>query len=283
METVVLSFSGGRTSAYMTKYMLDNYKDKYNFIVLFANTGQEHPKTLDFVHNCDKYFNFNTVWIEAVVHHGQRKGNTAKVVTYDTADREGTPFEEVIKKHGVPNKSFPMCTRELKQRPIMSYMRSLGYKPRKYKIALGIRADETRRVSTSARQKNVIYPLVDAGVDKDMILDWWKEQEFDLEILEHQGNCTWCWKKSDRKHFLNIEENPSWYEFPKRMERLYNRVGPQKDKSVPRNFFRFNRDTETMFKLYELSKNNIIPISKIEHGYGCSESCEIFPTEETNE
>ena len=173
-----------------------------------------------------------------------------------------------------------MCTRELKQRPIMSYMRSLGYKPRQYKIALGIRADETRRVSTSARQNNVIYPLVDAGVDKEMILDWWKEQPFDLEILEHQGNCTWCWKKSDRKHFLNIEENPSWYEFPKRMEKLYCYVGPQSDKTIPRNFFRFNRDTETMFKLYQLSKDNIIPISQIEHGAGCSESCELYPMEE---
>lgn len=60
-NNLVISFSGGRTSAYMTKYLLDNYAEKYNFYVVFANTGQEHEKTLEFINNCDKHFNFNTV------------------------------------------------------------------------------------------------------------------------------------------------------------------------------------------------------------------------------
>ena len=38
----------------------------------FANTGQEHEKTLDFIHNCDTHFNFNTVWIEAVISKEKR-------------------------------------------------------------------------------------------------------------------------------------------------------------------------------------------------------------------
>ncbi|BDE26073.1 hypothetical protein OCUAc20_45730 (plasmid) [Acinetobacter baumannii] len=63
-----ISFSGGRTSAYLTWYMLNNYSHLYNFIVTFANTGIEHEKTLEFVDKCDKYFNFNTVWLEAVIH-----------------------------------------------------------------------------------------------------------------------------------------------------------------------------------------------------------------------
>ena len=46
METVVLSFSGGRTSAYMTKYMLDNYKDKYNFIIQLWNGFRNSGLTL---------------------------------------------------------------------------------------------------------------------------------------------------------------------------------------------------------------------------------------------
>ena len=60
-ENYQISFSGGRTSAYMTKLLLDNFSDKYNFIVTFANTGMEHEKTLEFIHNCDLNFNFNTV------------------------------------------------------------------------------------------------------------------------------------------------------------------------------------------------------------------------------
>ncbi|WP_228912063.1 hypothetical protein ACOCHV_19410 (plasmid) [Acinetobacter baumannii] len=39
-----ISFSGGRTSAYLTWYLLNNYSHLYNFIVTFANTGIEHEK-----------------------------------------------------------------------------------------------------------------------------------------------------------------------------------------------------------------------------------------------
>lgn len=39
-----ISFSGGRTSGYMTKLLLDNWSDRYDFIVTFANTGLEHPQ-----------------------------------------------------------------------------------------------------------------------------------------------------------------------------------------------------------------------------------------------
>ncbi len=72
-KTLVISFSGGRTSGYMTKKLLES-KDKWKeVLVLFANTGQEHEKTLEFIHNCDQRFGFNTVWLEAVVHKDQKK------------------------------------------------------------------------------------------------------------------------------------------------------------------------------------------------------------------
>ena len=49
---LVNSFSGGRTSALMTKLMMEHEAHKYSAVInVFANTGQEHPKTLEFVHN----------------------------------------------------------------------------------------------------------------------------------------------------------------------------------------------------------------------------------------
>ena len=113
--------SGGRTSAFMTKMILDNYKDKYDIVVCFANTGQENDATLDFVNNCDKHFGFNTVWLEAVVNEG-RVACSHRVVDYDSASRKGEPFEEVVKKYGIPNNGYPHCTRELKENPIHSYI-----------------------------------------------------------------------------------------------------------------------------------------------------------------
>ena len=96
-EKMIVNFSGGRTSGYMTKMLLDNYSHLFEFIVVFANTGMEHPKTLEFVNNCDKYFGFGTIWIEADVVHEKNKGTKHKVVTYESCSRNGEPFEEVIK------------------------------------------------------------------------------------------------------------------------------------------------------------------------------------------
>ena len=58
-KTLVLSFSGGRTSGYLKKELL-KYKNEFkDIVVAFANTGQEHEKTLKFINNCDKNFGFN--------------------------------------------------------------------------------------------------------------------------------------------------------------------------------------------------------------------------------
>ena len=96
-KTLVVSFSGGRTSAYMTKRLLEEKSKEFkDVIVIFANTGQEHEKTLEFINNCDKKFNFNTVWIEAVTHKNKRIASTAKVVDFESASRDGAPFEGVI-------------------------------------------------------------------------------------------------------------------------------------------------------------------------------------------
>lgn len=41
----VVSFSGGRTSAYMLWQVLENNEDLSDLVVTFANTGKEHPAT----------------------------------------------------------------------------------------------------------------------------------------------------------------------------------------------------------------------------------------------
>ena len=53
----VLSFSGGRTSA----YMLENYDFD---LAIFCNTGKEPEGTLDFVGKCGEYFDKEIVWLE---------------------------------------------------------------------------------------------------------------------------------------------------------------------------------------------------------------------------
>jgi hypothetical protein len=271
-----VSFSGGRTSGYMTKLLLDRYRDRYDFIVTFANTGMEHPKTLEFVHNCDTHFGFNTAWLEAVVHHGERRSSTHRVVTYETACRDGSVFEEVIKKYGIPNLVFQPCNREMKLRTMQSYRRSVGADHPDVPTAIGIRADEARRINAKAAEMKITYPLVDEWpTDKQDVLDWWADQAFDLGIEEYQGNCVGCFKKSYSKHFKQIDEDPSAYDWHRRMERLYSHVGPQEG---VRRFFRGDLDTDGLFALRAQSQQPGRKVIDIYANGGCTESCEFLPT-----
>jgi len=292
---LLISFSGGETSAYMTKLILDEYCDRYDEVaVVFANTGQENEQTLEFVKRCDEAFGFNTVWIEAVVHHGSRRSPTHKIVTYETADRTGQPFEEMIKKYGIPNKRYAHCTRSLKYYPITSYVRSLGWKANTYDTAIGIRIDEIDRMTTDSRKVGIVYPLISwQPTTKPQINSWWAKQPFRLPLKGYQGNCKWCWKKSLRKHLTIMSEMPEAYEFPARMEAQYSYVGPEFDKAVrhkplPENyrrvFFRENRSTEDIKRIYEEKKGQFIPANDdaqvfdetLDVGGGCSESCEVY-------
>jgi len=211
IKNIVISFSGGRTSAFMTKFILENPKYKeFNKIIVFANTGKEHPKTLDFVNKCDEYWGFNTVWLEADVQHEEGVGTKFKIVDYNTASRNGEPFKEVIRKYGIPSKQFPHCTRELKQIPIKKYIQSLGIKNDDFFMAIGIRADERNRINyNTTTWNNVVYPLADEiQVDSKFIRTWFDKQPFDLEIKDYEGNCDLCYKKGKRKRLTLLLENP---------------------------------------------------------------------------
>jgi len=243
-EVMFVSFSGGRTSAYMCHWLIKNKSEKYDFIFVFANTGQEHEKTLDFVHKCDLHFGLNLVWVEAVVHN-TRKRCTHKIVDYDNASRSGLPFEDVIKKYGIPNTGFPHCTRELKMNPIFSYKRSLGFKSN-HQMAIGIRSDEIDRASSDAKRNGLVYPLI-SMTSKTLpeIRHWWKRQKFDLEIPEHLGNCLTCWKKSDRKLLTLAKHDPEIFSFFHRMESRYSNNGVG---DMERVFFRGGRSTSDILQ-----------------------------------
>ena len=113
-----IAFSGGRTSAYMTKILLERDSHKYNNVVtVFSNTGQENEETLEFVKNCDDKFGFNTVWVEAEVNPSKGKGTTHRIVNFDTASRDGRPFEDVIRKYGIPNQTWQILFQDLIDEP----------------------------------------------------------------------------------------------------------------------------------------------------------------------
>lgn len=282
-----ISFSGGETSALMAKLLKERMSGEYDRIVtVFANTGQENEETLAFVQRCDEAFGLEVQWVEAAVSAEHGVGTSFRHVTFETADRTGGVFEAVIDKYGIPNQDYPHCTRELKGNPIRAFLRSIGWQVGTYDMAVGIRLDEIDRMSATARQQRLIYPLVSRFPSKKAnINEFWERQPFRLELKGYQGNCKWCWKKSLRKHLTIMSETPEAYEFPERMEREKAHCGAGYT-GLPRRFFRGQRTVADLRHL--AATTEFRPASDDARQYqrelfsfdldaadGCDESCEL--------
>jgi hypothetical protein len=227
---VAISFSGGRTSAVMTKLLLNEMRiqDSHEVLVMFANTGCEHPGTLDFVLDCSVAFGWDVNWLEAKVNPEKGVGIRHTVVNYDTASRNGEPFRAVVEKYGIFNRTSPACTGRLKTDVFESFLKSRGFKfgkKRDHRTAIGIRHDEAERMSSRKADLLFWYPLVEQRITKRDVALEIKRWGFDLQIPHDAfGNCTWCWKKTLRKHLTLASEDPSVFDFPRRMEQEFGHV-----------------------------------------------------------
>ena len=229
----VISFSGGRTSGYMLKHVVEAYGGALpdGVAAVFANTGMEHPATLDFVDACARAWGVRVVWVE----YDWDAPRRTRIVDYRSASRNGEPYAALIGRKGfVPNVGLRFCTGDLKRDRIESYARyRLGL--RWWRSVVGLRADERSRVLRmrardcgSRTGAHAALPLADAGVSERDVLAWWKRQPFDLGIPSAAGNCTLCYLKGRGKLLRLIREDPSladWWIAQER--RVSNRTNAQ--------------------------------------------------------
>lgn len=213
----VISFSGGRTSAYMLKHILDAHGGRLpdDIHVVFANTGKERPETLDFVRECAARWSVHIVWVEYCWEEPHR----TRIVSHNSADRNGEPFAALTDRKGfLPNPTMRYCTSFLKRDRIDSYPRH-WLKWKTWSSVIGLRHDEQRRVRkmracgtprTGARPQ---LPLDDARVTKRDVLAWWKTQPFDLQLADHEGNCDCCFLKARWKIEAIMRDRPDLAEW----------------------------------------------------------------------
>lgn len=277
---IIVSFSGGKTSGYMSSRLKEEYSDFFDFVFILANTGEELEETLIFADKCDKHFGLNLNWVEAVVNPKHGKGITHKVVTFETASRNGEPFEAFIAKSGIPNATYPQCSDRLKLLPIEHFKKVNGLLGLKH--AIGIRSDESNRRSAKPETYNLIYPMLDwFASDKQDVNDFWEAQPFNLEIEPHEGNCKTCWKKSDPKLWLISLEHPERFASFKRWESQYENVKVNAN-GQRRLFFRKHRSTLNIFQeSFEFADQipalrKRIGLVNLDQDAGCSESCEAY-------
>ena len=252
-KKLLVSFSGGETSAFMAQWLWKHKQSEYEMLFVYANTGQENEETLKFINECENEFGFKINWIECDVKDGKGNGTSFIVTDFKNAKRNGEPFEQVIKKYGIPNPAFLHCTRELKMNPIKAFAKSVWGKE-KYYLAIGIRVDEFDRMNDKFKELRIIYPLIsEIPMTKPKINFWWKQQNFRLQLKGYQGNCVTCYKKSDKKLFQIAKENPSAFDFFDRMEEQYGN-GQQ--------IFRHNRTTKQILEQAKEWNGNVIDDSQ---------------------
>ena len=210
-----ISFSGGRTSAYMLWRVLQSnggLPDEAK--VCFANTGKEEEATLRFVDRCSKEWGVPITWVE------YRVGPAFEVVTFESASRNGEPFEAIIQQRGgyLPNKVARYCSSEMKTRTMHRYLKNLGWED--WDTLIGIRADEPRRVSKfranprpEYKGEEVHMPLAIEQVSAEQVGEFWDQQSFDLELPNingktMHGNCDLCYLKPASQILSLIQEKP---------------------------------------------------------------------------
>jgi len=233
-EPTCISFSGGRTSAYMLwRVLQSNNGLPDDAIVCFANTGKEEEGTLQFVSDCERHWQVPIVWLEYC--QAEKMSNRFKEVNFETASRNGEPFAALIEaKNYLPNTFARFCTTELKINTIDRYLKSIGWD--EYLTFVGVRADEQRRVARiRAKQDGKEMPLATANISSHDVQSFWSHQPFDLGLVTIQGNallgnCDLCFMKTAAHKLGLIQQRPSratwWAKQEKKIGGLFREDHP---------------------------------------------------------
>ena len=233
----VLNVSGGRSSAYMLKQVLDAHDGVLppRCEAVFANTGRERPETLDFVAALTEQWGVPVTWLEFDYRPDRtgpgRTKYRARVVDRATASLDGEPFTALLDSGAwLPSMTARTCTSELKVGTIDRYLwQAHGPTRRQTRKLIGFRHDEPARWKPALYQQcEVAYPMVEAGVTRADVAAFWQAQPFDLGIQSERGNCDLCYLKPRRTLLATIREEPAradwWIEAERRTGRTF-RIG----------------------------------------------------------
>jgi len=188
--TRVFNLSGGKSSAYMTILAQPTPDD----IVLFTDTGREHPATYKFLDEIERQEGFKIHRASYV--HRRSPGLTG--------------FDALTHwKRYLPNRTKRICTVELKIMVARRYLRPLiGLR---FEQFIGFRADEERRVKNyRSTYKGTVtkFPLYEKGITKAMVDAFWLSKPYALEIPPILGNCDLCFLKGKNSLIKIMAQHP---------------------------------------------------------------------------
>lgn len=234
----IISFSGGQTSGYMLRRLMDTESDFLKrFKVIFCNTGKEHDATLDFVHDVESKWGVPVTWLEytripakdidpLLVPEGRKRANLLKAaaadegahwfreVRYSTAARrfeKRTPFDEMLEwSNCLPNTRTRQCSVQLKVRTRDRFLRANGIGS--FNAFIGIRHDESHRaleiMANIDAHEAPKFPLIEARITKAHVDGFWDGHAFKLNIPNFMGNCDLCFLKARWKREAMARREP---------------------------------------------------------------------------
>jgi len=173
----VINFSGGKTSALMTIMLKPTDDD----IVLFTDTGREHPLTYKFIEDFEKY-----------------EGIKVNRFSYTHHKSPGLTGFDALNNHKttLPNRMKRLCTTHLKVDAGKKFLRPLiGMTYEQY---IGFRFDEPNWVKNfkpNYKKSTAKFPLYEMGITKEMVNQYWLTKPYTLEIPSILGNCDLCFLK----------------------------------------------------------------------------------------
>ena len=266
----VVSFSGGRTSAYLVHLMEQRRLAGEDVHYVYMDTGAEHPKTYEFIRNVVKKWGINLHCLRVIPNPELGKASGYEELSVDDIGPDLIPWKRMLNKYGHPYVGGAFCTDRMKTVPFTKYCQE-RFGRGNYHTWLGIRTDEKSRLKPT----NGFSYLADiSDFEKQDVLDWWGKQPFDLGIHEHLGNCVFCIKKSMQKVALATMDEPELAaQFADILEKEI-RTGREPV------MYRGNNTLKSLIALFsDISREELASRMTSMRQYdtgSCSESCEAF-------
>lgn len=194
----VVSDSGGRSSKFLAKFMLDKY-GKSNVDFVYMDTGEEHEATYEFIKQCNEHFKLDLICLRGDFSLPMGKGVGYNVVSIDGIKPDSKPFEEMMVKYGVPYIGGMFCTDRMKLKPYKKYC-DHTYGKNNYETWLGVRFDEPKRLVGDNKKKEL-------SAYKQLSLDGLSGEEISLLYVETRKDITELdqWQISDLSKALLVK------------------------------------------------------------------------------
>lgn len=166
----IVSVSGGKDSTALYCWAIDQW-GKDGFVAVFADTGHEHPVTLNYVRNLPDMANGPQItWVSGTLHLKEK-------VRIKGIEPSGNPFLDMMLWKGrAPSSKAQFCTEHVKLRPIADYLDHIRG-DREPTMYTGIRAGESER--RAKMPERAWMDLYDCYTERPL-LHWSEQQVFDF-------------------------------------------------------------------------------------------------------